>query len=188
LLFLGGPSPPRHRFRGRFGPFPAATPMLRPLLLCLVVMALAPPGCAPARDAANATDGAESFSFTYETALGRDCYRAGDCGYRLVVSPDGTLRRFDDRGEETASAALTSDEKAELLERLERGGFFDLPERLPDVPPEEMTRGGRVVTMAFEGGSLNHRVEAHPDVQAAPMPEAYYTLEEEVREYLLTRL
>jgi hypothetical protein len=162
--------------------------MLRLLPLCLLVVALAPPGCSPAPDAAHATDSEQPFSFTYELALGRDCYRAGDCGYRLVLSPDGALRRFDDHGEETASSMLTSDEKAELLARLERGRFFDLPERLPDVPPEEMTRGGRVVTMTFEGGSLSHRVEAHPDVQAAPMPEAYYTLEEEVRTYLTARL
>jgi hypothetical protein len=165
--------------------------MLRLLPLWILVLSLMPSGCAPAPDAANGSgDEQASFAFTYELALGRDCYMMGDCGYRLALSPDGALRRFDERGEETASAVLTRDEQSAFLTQLEAGGFFDLPARLPVVPDEEMTLGGRVVTMAFESvdGRMSHRVEAHPDVQTAPMPEAYYGLEEGVRTYLLGRL
>ena len=130
------------------------------------------------------------FTFIYSLTLGRDCFMMGDCGYQLVLSPDGLLRRFDDRGEVTSSVTLTSEEQAALRDQLERGGFFDLPMHLPVVSGGEVILGGRTVSMRFEStdGSADHQVDAYTDPQSAPLPETFYSLDEAVRSFLLERL
>jgi hypothetical protein len=170
--------------------------MVRSLSLCLLAVVLAPLDCAPspgsASDAGDPEEqhAAPTFTFIYAMALGRDCFMMGDCGYRLVLSPDGTLRRFNDRDEETASVDLSPEERAVLLGQLEAGGFFELPARLPDVPEGEMPLGGRVVTMTFEraDGTRSHQVESHTDGLTVPLPESFYALDEVVRTYLLDHL
>lgn len=130
------------------------------------------------------------YTFSYVEALGRDCFMMGGCGYRILLAPDGQLRRFDDREEETASTTLSQEERVAFLERLEAEGFFELPALLPVLPEGEMGLGGRVVTMTFEqaGGSRGHQIEVHTDAEAAPLPEAYYAIDEVVRSALLDRL
>jgi hypothetical protein len=168
-----------------------ARPLRRWLLALSIIWSACTPAPGPAADAdVDADPETASFAFTYGMDLGRDCFMMGDCGYRLVLTPDDTLRRFNDRSEETAFTTISEDERASLLAQLEAGGFFDLPVRLPDVPEGEIVLGGRVVTMAFESadGSRTHQVEAHTDGQTVPLPESFYALDEAVRTYLLGRL
>jgi hypothetical protein len=165
--------------------------MLRLVLLMLVGLL---DGCMPTPEPttqpANLEGGAATFTFAYEVALGRDCFMMGNCGERLVLSPDGRLRRFDDQGEETGGVEIPAEERRAFLEALNAAGFFELPALLPEVPEEEMQRGGRTVVMTFEqaGGGRDHRVEAHPDVVTAPMPEAFFVVEALVHTALLGRI
>lgn len=156
-----------------------------PLLVGLVVQF----ACSPA--SYTASDGEISYAFSYEMRLGRDCYMMSDCGYRLSLTHDGTLHHYDDAGEEVGSVHLEVEDRDMLADILNDHGFFSLPSLLPEVPQDEVLRGGRQITMTYENitSGQAHQIVAHTDTESIPpIPDSFHLLNESIRSFLLERL
>ena len=159
---------------------------MRSTLVCFLFAGVFLHGCAPGHSVFDT--GTAQFSFSYEVQNGLDCHMMGSCGFSLVLSTDRMLRHRDDQGEITKSVLVSEGAVDSLSALLRENEFFTLPSVLPDIPEEDIPRGGRTVTMTHTSDSTETSICAYTDVTSTPIPEQFFHLDENVRTYLVELL
>lgn len=149
-----------------------------------VLLALVPLACGSGVQAL----GGEAFSFEYRRQAGLDCGMAGNCGYLVQVSEKGEMVRYDLPGTgapvQAARGVLLPDERTTLFRMLSDGGFFDLPDVVPEADP---VAGGGSIWMHYSDPATG-TTKAVRVMLGRPLPAPVLALIEQIQAFLLERV
>lgn len=157
------------------------------IALSLLVLSVTASACTGVNQNTNSED-LDRPVFAYRVHNGLDCHMMGDCGHAYVLTRGNSIEKYNDQDESVSSVRVSKPTADSLVAILHEHSFFELPSVLPDIPEENIPRGGKTVTMTFAIEEIEKQVRAYPDVITEPIPPQYFSLEESIRSFFLRYL